>query len=160
MPTWKRFLLLLVAIVGIYLLVSWLVVTDAERVEGILDSAVAALAARDAEAALAAVPPDFSHDGVDRAALLEGGRSGLKRFPPRAIETLNRRIEVKGDRAEAALWLRSFPAPGSDFPYPVDTEWSLSLVKRAEGWRIVRIDLKEVAGQPAGSLRSVLRQAQ
>lgn len=144
-----RALLVLVAVValavGTWVLVDWLVVTDAERIDGMLTLAARAAERHDIDFIVdQCLDPDFRLDRLDR----EGTRSRWKgvfgTFKIVSVQKYSAEVKVNGDTAEAVV--KTF-VKGGRLPGDFRLDWEFELRRGgASDWRITKVRVFHFVG--------------
>ena len=163
MPTWQRFSILILAVAAVWFAADWLIVSDEEAIDAALERTLERFVARDAAGALSILDDGFRQkekegEEITKADLTANLERILSRDPARSLDTLQRLIRVEGSSAEVRTRLRYFPAQEASMPYPFDSDWILHFQKRGKrDWRIVRIELADLAGQGRVPFPKVVR---
>jgi hypothetical protein len=126
---------LALAALAAYVLVSWLVVTDRERVERVLDEMRAAAVRGDWEAVASHVDDDVSAGAPSKASLVDEWRTRWRSFALKRVDLDVGDVDVSGDRAAARV--RVFPGA------PLEGHWAdarVHLVRRDDAWRVTGVD--------------------
>jgi hypothetical protein len=127
----RLLLVALVAAAGLAWLVARLVVTDAEAVTAVLETAADDANRGDWDAVTAAFDDDFREAGRDRTAYVAWVRGVWRSASLRAIALDVLDVRVEGDQAAARVEVRLSP---SSFKVP----GRVDLERRGDTWRIVR----------------------
>ena len=123
------------AALGAYVLVSWLVVTDRERVERVLDDVRAAAVRGDWDAVASHVDDDVAFGARSTESLVDGWRATWRSLALQRVDLDVGDVEVVDDRAAARVRVR----PGA----PLEGRWAdarVHLVRRDDAWRITGVD--------------------
>ncbi len=136
---WVRILLFLVGATAIALLLDWLIETDREKIEKLIETCREAALLGDADGVMSQVDPAYSHRGRDFAAIREQVANGLRRFKAEKVLILDPRLELHEDgTARINLVVRMFLPQQT--PPVIDLEVSLGLVKKDKRWFISSVD--------------------
>lgn len=134
----------LLAAVTVGIILAWvvldaLIVTDRERVEGLIQERLADFAARRVDAAMAFVAEDFQN-GRDRAAFRAQAEAFLTQYDPARMTYAIRSVAFEGDSAETAVVggiCLVHPGPRSQFPSLIRGTVTLRLRREPAGdWRL------------------------
>ena len=137
---WVRILLFVAVATAIGLLLDWLIETDREKIEKLIETCRVAALRGDAEGVMSQVDPAYSHLGRDFAAIRERVAGGLRQFKADKILILDPRLELhEDDTARINLVVRIFRPP-QELPLVIDLEVSLGLVKKEKRWYIASVD--------------------
>jgi hypothetical protein len=139
--TARKVLLLLAGVAVLAFLVDRIVVTDAERIEDLVDEARKAVLRGDWDAVAAAVDDEVTVGERNKASLVAWWRREWQRASPASLSVDVDDVETSGDRGTARVRI----SPGS----PYVGMWAtgrLHVVKRDGGWRIAGLDDVEIRG--------------
>jgi len=125
-----------VAGVGLWFLLDWLIVTDADRVEQTLGRLSEAVERGDTGAVKAEVDETFALGKIDIEGLEPWLEDALKHYGPLDISMLSTDVETDADVAKvnAETWVEGERILGR---YRID--WKLELVRRGETWKLRRL---------------------
>ena len=116
-----------------WVLVDWLVVTDTERIDGMLGEAAKAVERKDLDFMVEkCLNADFKFGRLDREGWREWAKDAMTRFEVRNFKKYSAEIKVKGETAHATM--RTFVS-GGRIPGDVRLDWEIELRKRdSEHW--------------------------
>ena len=142
--SWKillrpRYALLVVLVsVALGFLIEWLIVTDAERIQSILDDAREYALAGKWDEMVELLDPDYDFEGMSREDLRRTMRETMQGRPLKQYEYFTREVELlEGGRAraEVTIVMQGPPEIGWDDRFMV--HFQLVFLKRADaGWLI------------------------
>ncbi|GEM_PF-7091391 len=136
---WVRIILFLVGATAIGLLLDWLIETDREKIENLIETCREAALRGDADGVMSQVDPAYSHAGRDFAAIRERVAEGLRQFKAEKILILDPRLALhEDDTARMDLVVRIFRPQQS--PPVLDLDVSLGLAKKEKRWFIASVD--------------------
>ena len=141
--------------VALWFVADWIVVTDTEKIERILDEIAAGAERGDAEAVTASVSPRYRHEGMSRADLVSLAEVYFRIYGPTRVKTVGRRIVVTNNlaTAEAAVFARLIEGEGLRGGAP--SRWQLSF-RRVDGrWEITKVTPVELYAHSAPGWRSI-----
>lgn len=137
---WLRIFLVAVAVTAIGLLLDWLIETDREKIEKLVETCREAALRGDADGIMSQVEPTYSYRGQDFAALREQVANGLGQLKAQKILILDPRLSLHEDgTARFGMYVRIFRDP-QQYPPVYESHVSLGLVKKDRDWFISSVD--------------------
>lgn len=133
-------LLLAAAVVGGFLLVDALVVTDEEAVEALVDDAADAVRRGDFEAFAALLATEYAGEGGDQAGAVRRARRAAADADVEGLRATLLDLEVDGDRARGPV-----KVAGSFLGTSGAVSLDVGFLRTPEGWRIASARLTGVA---------------
>ena len=150
------FLLLLVILTLLCILGSVLIDTDGEKVVRAISQTQEGLEAGDLDRTMQNVSPDFSQEGMDRIALREFVRDGLRAYGPPKVHILSKKIELSADSATCTLVvMSSFLSFKRGYTTLSRSEWRVSLRKIGGKWYITEVSPLELEGLSLAGLKQL-----
>jgi len=143
------------AVVLVYLLGDFLIVTEMERLQHTIAELREAVAAADAERCISFISPDYLHNGESREQLLEIGRRIFQRTGPMEVQEISKK-KPKISGREAVYESRmvvTFTKPGDEMLYSAGkllSEWRLTFKKEGDRWLIYQVEPISINNQPIG----------
>lgn len=138
---------------------GWLIVTDRQRIEQLLDRVQSAVEDNQPEMLADLVSEDFSLQLGTTTAELTGRdvpsaalQATRMVYPIRSASITRLGIDVQGRSASALISVKTVASSGPTADQPLVTDWSVTLVKHQDQWLIETARLKTVAGQPAANI--------
>jgi hypothetical protein len=102
------------------------------------------------------VSPDFSQEGMDRIALRQFIRDGLRAYGPPKVSVLSKKIELSADSATCTLVvMSSFPSFRRGYTTLARSKWRVSLRKIGGKWYITEVSPRELEGLSLAGLKQL-----
>jgi hypothetical protein len=119
----------------VWVVVDWLVVTDAERIDGVLNKAAKAAEKREVDFLVDnCLHPSFKLGTLDRETTRARGKEALEFFELTQVKKYSSDVKVTGDTAHAKV--RTFVSGGKR-PTEMRVDWELNLQREGErSWGI------------------------
>lgn len=137
---WVRILLFAVGAIALGLLLDWLIETDREKIEKLIETCRAAALKGDVDGVMSQVDPAYSHRGQDFAAVRERVAGGLRQLKAEKILILDPRLALHEDgTARLDVVVRVF-RDTQQYPPVIDLDISLGLAKKDKRWFIATVD--------------------
>ena len=127
----RRWVWILLGLVAAVVLVERLIVTDAESIEALVEDAEEAGNARDWDALLGLLSPEFVYEGRDREETVALVQRLVTRFDPQGVTFSISKLEIQGDRATARARI-NVRALGRVLPLASD----VSFARTPDGWAL------------------------
>jgi hypothetical protein len=159
MSTLKKLLLIWLALLVLLLVGSRFIVTDAKRVNRVLQAVEQSVRDADADGVMDGVARDYQYEGLDWQTLHDRVEGVFRRSRFSTTVIRDKRIQVTGDAAEVRLTVLAQPATGSRRPGS-NTSWRLQLERRDRVWWITEIELLTVNGHSLGTLKQMIEAAE
>jgi len=142
--SWKTLLrpryviLVVLASVALGFLIERLIVTDAERIQSILDDAREYALAGKWDEVIDLLDPDYDFEGMSREDLRQTLHKTMQGLPLKHYEYFTREVEVlEGGRARAEVTIVMQAPPGLGWDNRAMVHFKLAFLKRADtGWLI------------------------
>ncbi len=126
-------------LLGTWLLVDWLVVTDSERIHQMLDEATEAVERQDIDFIVdQCLDPDFQLGHLDREKTRDWGKGVIKTYEVQSVRAYSVESTVDGDSAQTTM--RTFVKVGI-IPGEQRLDWKFQLKRRDNRWGIVRVQV-------------------
>jgi hypothetical protein len=139
--------------IGLFALQT-LVTTERERLALTIDETVAAVQARDLAGVMAKVANNFESDGMDRAAFEQYVRSAFQRTEISDTRISGVDVEIDGDEGRTTFTAAATVRLETGVQR-LGSQWEVSWVRGADGWKMVRVRPQSVAGMQVNGLRSL-----
>ncbi len=137
---WVRIVLALAGATAIGLLLDWLIETDREKIEKLVETCRSAALRGDVDGVMSQVDPGYAHVGRDFGSIREQVENGLRQLKAEKILILDPRLALhEDDTARLGVLVRVFRDP-QQYPPVVEFEISLGLAKKDKRWFIASVD--------------------
>ena len=151
----RKVLLVVAGIVALVVLLDFLIVTDSERLEDLMDQVREALLASDVNMLVGLLADDYEHEGYTAADLDRHASKWLPALDLVTVRYLKSELFVLEDEANIVVGCFTSSGPNAGMPGSQLSSWQFKFEKRGDEWVIVGIELKSI-GQNAVGLRDIL----
>jgi len=158
MTTLKKFLLIWLAALVLFLVAIQLIVTDSKRVHRVLKACEEAAREAQADKLMDQIAPDYDYQGMDWATLQKLASRIFRKNEFSSTVLYNKKIKVEGSSAEVRFSAMVQPSHESKLPGSF-TGWRLKMEKRENKWLITEIEMLTLNGNSVGTLRQMMEQA-
>lgn len=126
---------------------DWLIVTDTERIERILDEMAGAAIQGDVEGLTRPISERYSHEGMTRADLVQMAEAYFHSYGPTRIRTIKRAILVTKNLAAADWAVFARVIEGGQRGTGTQSRWQISFRKRDGRWEVSKVSPIELHRQ-------------